>query len=347
MYNLTEEETESIKFGGKLHPELQVIPKSTQIFVEIEDNYGNILSNYYPLSGDHQADFSFKIEKNGKTLFQGNFASVPGHGPFGNQFPELGPYNIGDSPKYEMDLNLEPLGDFDLRGDLISQNTLMKFNRLQSPHFVFKYPKGHQKHAERLLKWMERYYREMASINGGNLKENVKFVIDIMHAGAGGGKWMAEGYGTVFLGQDLRNPRSTIIPIHELGHVFSFSPPNTYGVECPWFCEQLANFLRILGTEEIYGSKIKKWDIGNLPGLRTIEKHFRENTPIDKGGAMAYIFLRLEKRYGEDIHRKFIEIWNSQRRQNLSPMTKENQVASLYSYLAGTDFSPLFVRLVH
>ncbi|MEM3714387.1 MAG: carboxypeptidase-like regulatory domain-containing protein, partial [Nitrososphaeria archaeon] len=117
-----------LRYGGPFSVKVKVLQQDSQIWLHVKDAYGNTLIH----CNDDKGDLSVpvRLRKDGKIIFEGDKAKIVGvnnalvAGRIGQTF------EIGASPEYEITLNLGPFGEFYLTGTLLSEETILRYDKI-------------------------------------------------------------------------------------------------------------------------------------------------------------------------------------------------------------------------
>jgi hypothetical protein len=340
---LKENETYVHSFGGKgsFHP--WIIKEGTQLMFDIRDSFGNVVS-YYSSNEKHAW---LTIKEDGNILFNDDV---------GNKLGNWNIYSIrktfSDNAQFELKANLGPLGGLkvvEVKGDLYGNNTLVPYREICTNNFIVYAPIGHffnvsgQDRTIVFLTALEQIYDAMGKVLGENLSVKPHRVkINFEWCGVGGYNFVGFGLGVARWPVNVR-PEYAAIIAHELGHMYSFTPPLIYGVECPMYCEPLATYLGFEALAYLYGSSFRLWCWGansHLLDYISGGKNFPETE------RMEFVFFYLHKTYGPEIHKQFIQLWanNTVLKNKLlgKGFNTNETMITLYSYLAGENLVWLF-----
>ena len=93
--------------------------------------------------------------------------------------------------------------------------------------------------------------------------------------------------------------------------------------------------------EELRGEKFEEWRWGNHPGFF---RYLQGDTEVGIIERAQFILFYLEQEYGEEIHKDFVKMWNSENKALLidAGFDDKESVIVLYSYLAGENLANLF-----
>ncbi|MGB9622379.1 MAG: hypothetical protein ACPL07_00910, partial [Candidatus Bathyarchaeia archaeon] len=335
---LNENETYMHYFGGKSSFHLWVIKENTQLMFDIRDSFGNVVSDY--ASDEKHAQLT--VWENETVVFNDDI---------GKKLWNWNVYSLkktfADNATFRLVVNLGPLGGLgtlDVSGLLYSNKTLVPYRKIYTDNFVVDAPVdlffnvSGQIRTNVFLEHLEKLYKAMGSILSENLSLRPhKVHINFEWCGVGGTSFVGFGLGIARWPYNVRSEYLGVMA-HELGHMYSFTPPLIYYVECPTFCEPLATYLGIESMAKIYGSNFRLWYWGTHPAFFD---HIIYNTTESDTELMQFIFFYLHRYYGLDIHLKFFKAWNSQIKDVLlnNGFNNLEAVFTIYSYLANENLA--------
>jgi len=190
---------------------------------------------------------------------------------------------------------------------------------------------------------LETVYRSM----GDFLEEELQVIphraeVNLEWCGVGGTNFVGFGLGVARWPTHV-HPGWLGVLSHELGHLYSFTPPLIYYVECPLFCESLATYLGIEAVASLYGHNVRLWYWGTHPGFFD---YLADDDAVSEIERMQFIFFYLHRLYGSEIHRQFIRLWAGDTFLMRGLMDKgfdlNETMIILYSYLARENLAWLF-----
>jgi len=340
----TEERQEySYSFGGRATFNLWVIKDDTQLYFDIRDEFGNVLAFY---SDPQQSRYiRFMVFEGGTKVFDDNVGQyIPG-----TLFYGVG-QTFSDSSTFSLDISLGPLGELNnitLSGLLYDEAHLCQFRQMKSEHFEFYLPVqyfwnvSNEARDEIFINALEMIYASIRSFTGEDLEGKPHTVeVNFEWCGVGGTDFVGFGVGVARWPVHIHHGWLGVLS-HELGHMYSFTPPLLYGVECPWFCEPLATYLGIEGVAGVYGHNTRLWYWGTHPGFFD---YIAGDTNIGEIERMQFIFFYLHKTYGPDVHVQFFQVWNTDLPETLfnNGFNTLETVCVLYSCLVQENLAWLF-----
>jgi hypothetical protein len=193
------------------------------------------------------------------------------------------------------------------------------------------------------LETLETVYKSMGDYLGEKLQGRPHRVeINFAWAGVGGTSFVGFGVGVARWPVHVHHGWLGVLS-HELGHMYSFTPPLVYYVNCPVFCEPLATYLGIEAVSALYGPNVRLWYWGTHPGFFD---YISGDSSVSEIERMQFIFFYLHKVYGPEIHKQFIQLWanNTILKDKLigKGYNINETMIILYSYLAMTNLAWLF-----
>jgi len=334
----------SLSFGGKMSFHLWVIKQNTQLWFDLRDEFGNILEFYSDPTGGR--NITFRILEDGIEVYRDNI---------GKYIPATLFYGIGktfsDLATFDLYMDLGPLGDLgniSIRGLLYDASNLVKFKNVKSEHFTLRIPVEYfwnvsgQMREEPFIRSLETVYRSMGDLLDEELKEPHSVEVNFEWCGVGGTNFVGFGLG---MARRYNVHSNYFFPVlsHELGHLYSCTPPLIYYVECPLFCEPLATYLGIEALAALYGPNIRLWYWGTHPGFFD---YLQGDNTVSEIERMQFVFFYLHRVYGPEIHKQFIRLWAKDTLLKEKLMERGFNVNEamiiLYSHLAKENLAWLF-----
>jgi len=336
---------QSYYFGGKGTFRFWVIKENTQLWFDFRDEFGNILAFYSDPMGER--NITLRIFEEGREVYTDNLGKyIPGTLFFG-----IG-RTFSDLATFELFIEIGPfggLGNISTSGLLYDANRLVKFREMQSDSFIFHVPVEYfwnvsgQMRDRVFIYSLETVYRSM----GDFLEEELQVIphraeVNLEWCGVGGTNFVGFGLGVARWPTHV-HPGWLGVLSHELGHLYSFTPPLIYYVECPLFCESLATYLGIEAVASLYGHNVRLWYWGTHPGFFD---YLADDDAVSEIERMQFIFFYLHRLYGSEIHRQFIRLWAGDTFLMRGLMDKgfdlNETMIILYSYLARENLAWLF-----
>ncbi|MEM4221791.1 MAG: stalk domain-containing protein, partial [Thermoplasmata archaeon] len=355
----------TFSYGGKLEPKLKVLLKEdilcptlkgkTQIFIETKDNFGNLLMYY---SGFKDNQVILKLLQNNKLIYEKNLS--PDIALYGEIIDKE--LDINNPTDYQIDLDLGVFGLFKLTGKLFSEGTKVEYETIYTDNFIINYPKGYKDKFVFYGEFVERVNKAFSQILG--IKIDRKTTINLFFGNITGvstkGRFDA-GAAEIFNNSIYQISGGTIlIALHEHAHSYQFEPEEPYEIN-DLFGEAICDITASYVYEYLWGHPAKLWKLGGIqPFLYKAIEYIEEpskhpinlSDPYDTqtSGNMRFILRYLETKYGEDIHKKFIECWS----MKISPfyipktvfenlnMNDYEKICSIYSYIVGENIGEIF-----
>lgn len=341
--NLRENETYTHKFGGKASFHLWVIKPDTQLLFDIRDEFGNVVSYY---SSD-QKSVQLRIMQGGSIVFDQDIGS------------KIGNWNIyvlgrtfSDDATFVLTADLGPLGGLgkvQLNGSLYSNDYIVPYRTLSIGNFSVYIPGDYffnvsgQVRTGVFLDSVHRLYNTLSRLTNENLSAKPhRAEVNFEWCGVGGYSFIGIGLGIARWPTNVR-PEYLAVLAHELGHMYSFTPPLVYYVECPSYCEPLATYLGTEAIAYLYGSNFRLWFSGVHPGFFD---YLAGDKTVPQTERIQFIFFYLSRIDGFDIHRQFFQLWaiNTSMKDKLTAngFNVNETMITLYSYLARQNLAWLF-----
>ncbi|MBC7194320.1 MAG: hypothetical protein H5U37_01485, partial [Caldisericia bacterium] len=361
----------SFSYGGKLEPKLKVLltddilcqglKGKTQIFIETKDSFGNLLMSY---TGFLNTKVPLKLFQKNKLIYEMDLAEYdPYITLYGNIIDKE--LDINNSPDYQIDLDLGAFGLFKLTGKLFSDETKLQYESISTENFILNFPKDYKDKFIIYGEFIEKLSKAFSQILG--IKINRKTTINFFFGNLTGvstkGRFDA-GVAEIFNAPINQISGGTIlITLHEHAHSFQFEFDEPYWVN-ELFGEQICDYTASFVYEYLWGHYAKLWKLGGIqPFLYKAFEYIKDpkshplnlNDPYDlqSAGNMRFILRNLEIKYGEDIHKKFIECWSIKNSPNYIPksifdgfnMNDYEKICSIYSYIVGENLGNLFSNM--
>ena len=333
-------QTYSYSFGKRVTFKLWVIKHDTQLYFDVRDEFGNVLAFY-----DNRGIRNIRLR-----IFEGSNKVYDDN--IGKYIPGTLFYGIGktfsDNAYFTLDVDLGPLGglgSISLNGTLYDKRNLVVFRTIHSENFNLTVPVedlwsiSGQSRDKVFVKSLENIYAAIGDFLGEELSLKPHRVeVNFEWCGVAGTSFVGFGLGVARWPINI-SPNLLNVLSHELGHMYSFTPPLIYGVECPTFCEPLATYLGIEGIAALYkdnprySDNVRLWFWGTHPKFFD---YIAGKTEFDAIENMQFIFFYLHKTYGPEIHKNFFRIWNTElKKKLLENGFNDVEIAFiLYSHLA-------------
>jgi hypothetical protein len=322
-----------------------IIRQDTQLWFDIRDEFGNVLAFYSDPTGE--CNITMRIFEGSKEVYKDNIGKYT----HGTLFYGVGK-TFTESATFELYIDIGPLGGLGkilISGLLYDEKRLVEFKNVQSENFIIHMPVEYfwnisaQVRDHVFIESLETVYKSMGNYLGENLRAKPHRVeINFEWAGVGGTSFVGFGLGVARWPVHLHHGWLGVIS-HELGHLYSFTPPLVYYVECPLFGEPLATYLGIEAVSALYGSNVRLWYWGTHPGLFDYISGDKSVSEIER---MQFVFFYLHKVYGPEIHKQFIQLWANNTTLKDKLMRKgfsvNETMITLYSYLAEENLARLF-----
>jgi len=335
-------------FGGKGFFRLWVIRQNTQLWFDIRDMFGNVLAFYSDSRGGR--NITIRIFEGGKEVFKDNI---------GKYIPGTLIYSIkktfGELTTFELHIDVGPLGGLgkvSISGLLYDEKHLVKFKEVQSKNFVIHMPVEYfwnisgQVRDLVFIDSLETVYKSMGIYLEEDL-QNKPHRVEVNFdwagaAGVGGTSFVGFGVGVARWPTHIHHGYLGVLS-HELGHMYSRTPPLIYYVDCPLYCEPQATYLGIEALAYLYGSNYRLWFWGTHPGFFDYIKGDETVPAIERA---QFIFFYLHKVYGPEIHKDFFQLWANNTVLKNKLMVRgfgvNETMITLYSYLARENLASLF-----
>lgn len=339
-YNLQAGSEMTYNMGGPLSVTVKALGKDTetQLWLLVEDAFDNQMDGFNGPGG--VCSIPITLTRQGDVLYTDTLTGLGGRIEQG--------YAQANSPQYLIDLNLGPLyGRWDLTGTLLSAETAYGWQITNTAHFTLHTPYGFPAQKAALATELEAAYTHLSTYLGEDLLGNINVYIEPWPSSAGwGGTNVMQAWLGGFSWHHPQWPAGIFEPVlwHELGHVFQFTPPLLYAVECAWFCEPFATYLGAEVIEALQGRPLAEWHLCNHVDFF----RYLEGGQASEVERMQFILYDLRRVFGRDIHREFVHWWADSSyppaRQALTGagFGVREIVAVLYSHLANQNLGWLF-----
>jgi hypothetical protein len=344
-YIITEGTTLDIKYGGQLSAAVRVLLENTQIWLEVKDQFGNLMVSFADRNGD--VHIPIKLGKDGQIIYSGDLAIVDGeYQPWLALISAKLGQTYDSQTRYEITLNLGDFGLFQLTGTL--SGSLLQYVELTSSHFIMRAPQGFTSKFNEMLQLFESAYEAQSTGIQEYLtdKITVTFYINPGSAGFAGNNLIGMGIGFSLDTSHKAVPSHFIgVAFHELGHVFELSPPFDWDRYEGWFGEPFATLLGYYSIEQHFGTRLALHERGDHDGFF---EYLKGKKDVDLIERMQFVLFYLKHEYGMEIHRGFAHLWadNSRKYQKhlliQKGFTTEEAIAVLYSYLSGENLAWIF-----
>jgi len=332
-------------FGGKGSFHMWIIRQDTQLWFDIRDEFGNVLAFYSDPTGE--CNITMRIFEGSKEVYKDNIGKYT----HGTLFYGIGK-TFTESATFELYIDIGPLGGLGkilISGLLYDEKRLVEFKDVQSENFIIHMPVEYfwnisgQARNHVFIDTLETVYKSMGIYLGENLQNKPHRVeINFEWAGVADTSFVGFGVGVARWPTHVHHGWLGVLS-HELGHMYSFTPPLVYYVECPLFCEPLATYLGIEAVSALYGSNVRLWYWGTHPGFFD---YISGDKSVSKIERMQFVFFYLHKVYGPEIHKQFIQLWANNTTLKDKLMRKgfnvNETMITLYSYLAEENLAWLF-----
>jgi len=339
-YNLQPGSEINYNMGGPISADVRALGKQTdtQLWLPVLDAFDNQMDFFNGPGGF--CSIPITLTHHGTVIYTGTLRGL------GGRLEQS--YTQADSPQYQIDLNLgQPYSRFNLTGTLLSTATAYGWEVTSSTHFTLYTPYGFPAQTAALSTELESAYEHLSNYLGEELSGKITVYIEPWPTSAGwGGTNVMQAWFGGFRWHHPQWPAGIFESVvwHELGHVFQFTPPLFYGVECSWFCEPFATYLGAEVIEALQGEQLAEWHLAN---------HVDFFKYLDGGAAseverMQFILFYLRKTFGRNIHREFVHWWADSSyppaRQALQTAGFDDRqiVTILYSHLSGQNLGWLF-----
>jgi hypothetical protein len=335
----------SYSFGGKGSFRMWIVKQDTQLWFDIRDEFGNVLAFYSDPTGGR--NITLRVFEGDSEVYRDNI---------GNYIPGTLFYGVGrtftDSARFELYADLGPLGGLgkvSMSGLLYDESRLVKYRDMQSEDFALHIPTEYfwnvsrQVRVQTFIDTLEAVYKSMGACLGERLQGKPHRVeVNLEWCGIAGTNFIGFGVGVARWPVHVHHGWLGVLS-HELGHMYSFTPPLVYHVECPLFCEPLATYLGIEAVANLYGTNVRLWYWGTHPAFFDYISGDKNVSEIER---MQFVFFYLHKVYGADIHRQFFQLWanNTSMKDRLmaNGFNVNETMITLYSYLARQNLAWLF-----
>jgi len=356
-------------YGGELKPKLKIVytndvlcprlKNRAQIFIETKDSFGNLLTHCNQF---RNKKVPLKLFQNNKLIYEMDLTE---YDPFITLYGNIidMDLNINNPPDYLIELDLGHFGYFELKGKLFSQDTKLEYESLSTEHFILNYPKGYKEKFEIYGKFIEDVSKSLSQYTGIEIKgkTTINFFFGNITGVSTKGRFDCGAAEVLYDSIYRITGGLVLIAFHEHSHSFQFELDEPYFTDNEFFGESICDEIASFGYEYFWGYPVKLIKLGDIQTF--LYKAFEYildpiNHPINlseqynlqAAGNMRFILRYLEIKYGEDIHKKFIESWSKKGSPNYVPKTvfdglnlnDYEKITSIYSYIVGENVSNLF-----
>ncbi|RLF02365.1 MAG: hypothetical protein DRK00_10130, partial [Thermoprotei archaeon] len=341
---LEEGEEYEFSLGGRASFRLWVLrepPPSTQLWFDVRDEFGNVLAFYSdPTSSRY---IRLRVFENGVEVYDENIGMyIPGTLFYGLRRV------FSSDATFTLEVGLGPLGglgNVTVSGLLYGDEYMCKYRTIEAENFTFHIPieyfwniSGDVRDST-FIEALGNLYTSIGWFTGEELElKPHEVVVNFEWCGVAGTDFLGFGLG-VARWPLYTHPGWLGVLSHELGHLYSFTPPLSYWVECPWFCEPLATYLGIEGIAAIYGHNTRLWYWGTHPGFFD---YIAGDEGVGEIERMQFIFFYIHRIYGPSLHKLFFNLWSRLRERLPEDFDDVEAVCTLYSYLAKGNLAWLF-----
>ena len=338
-YQLAEGSVLTLQRGGPIDVTVRTMKEGTQIWIDVRDSYGNLYMNSWSVS------VPIRLVKGNETIFTGDLKGFTG-------LLEK-TYDTSDSPTYEITLDLKAYGVHVLVGKLLTSSSMLQFRTVITEHFNFSLPDVGGKIADRfntMSSIFEQIYEAQSRTLGRKLTEKVRMEFSIFphSAGYAGTNYVHMGIG-FSLDMSYRTIPSNFIDVagHELGHVFQLSPPfSPPGWNIAYqFGEPSASWLSVRAIQSILSKNQALWQKGGLSENFYLDLLRGTPTSSQIVGNIQFVMFHLEKWYGQEVLRDFVNLWVFKDAgtilRNRGFNTNES-VVSVFSTVVKQNLAPVF-----
>jgi hypothetical protein len=241
-----------------------------------------------------------------------------------------------------------------LEGYLYSDEALVPIKEISTQHYNFLFPEMAPGKYLDLGAFAENSYYIMSEIMGEDLTGKTDQKFPLRANGWAGRERSAVDFGVTFLnypGEALTFPYNSFqtIFLHELGHVFEFTPPLRYWVNT-WFGETINNVMETEVLERMWGEKVAKHNKGRFCYDFFDYLNGIPNFPPDESEEYAgqLLMYYLQEEYGWEFFRHFVQLWGNSSRTKIKHGLIDagfypTEVALvLFSYIAHENLAELF-----
>ena len=319
----------TFRFGGNITTQLKVIPTfDTQTYLWITDEFGNFIDWGFSWNSSGRFPCHIKLFQNGVLIKEWDLSDAQSVGQHFNpdEYEEL---------YYELSVDLGDLGQWEMEGNFISNETAIEYTIINTTHFTIKYF-GTEEMKDEVANFMEQAYLAQCDLLEHERQRRLYLNYEISMAGMAGGDTMWLG---MFAHWTWRAPSYTssvpFVAFHELGHLMQ---PRS--IQPGKFDENFASLLSTEAIKEIYGDKIGLWN----KGMHNIE-FFAYLAGDIKEQSSQFFINYLTKVYGFDIHNDFFAAWNESDPHSPLSILKANGfstdecIVTIYSYLVDENLA--------
>jgi hypothetical protein len=331
-----------------------------QVWLIAKDSFGNTLYGYHDPTGASNATISFL--RNGSIFYTERFSGPYIHSQtdgdwLGIRTSEWIPGD--DSPDYRLEFDAGAFGNFILQGPLLTNETLLEFETITTPHFRIKGPVEFHNKFLKCAMWLERAYGNMSQLMNESLTSMITGNFQIRWGFYGGENQFWFNIADVLM--DHYSPSDTINAqlamggglIHELGHVFQFTKsdfPSKDNYYVPnWFGEPFASMMAADTLGGALGEAERKFAFGDRNKLDFTRITGEPFQWAREGFYLPHAtYHYLEKAYGISVHRRMAMEWSDN-----APESDGNRLVNagfdqnetyviLYSHVANENLAWLY-----
>jgi len=292
--NLSGGDDITINFGGPLvcqgvhvHEEYG----KTGIWIELTDSFNHSL--FYFIDNNGEIHVPIKLWQNETLIYQDDFGKFGIDALMKGEINQI--FNSEDSPEYEINLDLGPMGVFNLTGVLLSPETILEYTDIRTEHFIVHGPILYESELNQIASFCELLYDAESALTGESIKDPIYLEFRILS-----GFGACANYITMPLHIYLHDERNwtlkpsglVVILGHELGHVFQGSLSNIKGHNGyyvdGWFGEAQATALGRESLGIIFGEKFGKFY--HSDGSEHFFDHLRGKDTTDLAGRIEFVF---------------------------------------------------------
>jgi len=329
-----------IQVGGPLTARLHTFEwgTDTHTWVDVRDAQGHLLQTYTDPGGQTHVPITLTLD--GSVIYSSDIAENEGmwEAFLVGRIPQT--FDPAHSPNYEIDLNLGPLGELFLTGNLLGPDTAMIYDHLTTQHFDLAFPPGFRDQFVEIADMLESHYTAARNL----AQSDVPFVIRVLfliyqQAGWQGGDTIGLQF-AYSLSSSTMYPPSAVLEVagHELGHQFqASSAPVMYGnTIATWFGESQAN---LFDNEAVYRRAGPKFGLVQQGSWNNFFRALRRGETPAQVDSMTVIHFYLRRTYGLKIQQDLIQLWGYPSappvRKNLEEagFTVEEAIASTYWFV--------------
>lgn len=271
-FELEEGREYELSLGGKASFRLWVVrepPPSTQLWFDVRDEFGNVLA-FYSDPGLSRY-IRLRVFEEGVEVYDENIGIyIPG-----TLFYDLR-RAFSSEATFSLEISLGPLGglgNVTVSGLLYDDEHACEYRIIESENFTLQIPVEYfwnvsgDVRISTFINALDEIYTSVGRFTGEELELRPHdVVVNFGWCGVAGGDFLGFGLGVARWPVRV-HPGWLGVISHEIGHLYSFTPPLSYWVECPWFCEPLATYLGIEGVAALYGHNVRLWYWGTHSGF--------------------------------------------------------------------------------